>query len=87
MPKIWVKILANIGKNLSGKYSQNFLHHAEQSTTDAIKTASKTAANDLIGNKIAKKLQRIYLFSFTKLDGIWKIAPIVYLKDRVVLDM
>ena len=37
----------NIGKsisnNLSGKYSQKLLHHAKQSATDALKTASKRA--------------------------------------------
>ena len=32
-----------IGKNLSGKYSQNLLDNAKKSTTDAIKTASKRA--------------------------------------------
>ena len=31
----------NIGKNLSGKYSQNLLDSAKKSTTDAVKTASK----------------------------------------------
>ena len=47
-------------KNLSSKYSQKLLDHAKQSTTDAFKTASKTAIQkaaeaicDLIGNKIA----------------------------------
>ena len=30
-----------IGKYLSGKYSQNFLDHAKQSVTDALKTTSK----------------------------------------------
>ena len=33
----------NIGKNLSGKYSQKLLDSAETSTIDAIKTASKRA--------------------------------------------
>ena len=38
-------ISKNIGKNiskiLSGKYSQNLLDHAKQSTADAFKTTSK----------------------------------------------
>ena len=33
----------NIIKNISSKYSQNFLDHAKQSATDALKTASKRA--------------------------------------------
>ena len=33
----------NISKNLSGKHSQNFLDHAKQSATDALKTSSKRA--------------------------------------------
>ena len=33
----------NIGKNLSGKYSQKLLDSAETSTIDAIKTTSKRA--------------------------------------------
>ena len=54
----------NIGKNrskkVSGKYSQKRLHHAKQSETDALRTASKranlrkaVATGDLIGNEIA----------------------------------
>ena len=31
----------NISKNLSSKYSQKRFDHAEQSATDALKTASK----------------------------------------------
>ena len=49
----------NIIKNLSGKYSQNFLDNAKQSAADTLKAASKTviqktveANGDLIGNKI-----------------------------------
>ena len=34
----------NISKILSGKYSQNLLDHAKQSTTDALKTTSKRVA-------------------------------------------
>ena len=48
------------GKNLSNKYGQKLLDSAKKSTTDAIKTASKSAiqktaegTGDLIGNKIA----------------------------------
>ena len=33
----------NISKNLSSKYSQKRLHHAKQSATDVVKTASKKA--------------------------------------------
>ena len=32
----------NISKNLSGKYNQKLLDHAKQSSTDALKTGSKT---------------------------------------------
>ena len=32
-----------MSKNLGGKYSQIILDHAKQSTTDALKTASKIA--------------------------------------------
>ena len=52
----------NIGKNLSGKYSQKLLDHAKISATDALKTSSKRviqktaeATGDLIGNKIADR--------------------------------
>ena len=31
----------NIGKNVSGKYSQEILDHTKLSATDALKTASK----------------------------------------------
>ena len=50
----------NMGKSLSNKYCQNLFEIAKQSTTDAIKTASKRtiqktaeATDVLIGNKIA----------------------------------
>ena len=49
-----------MSKNLSNKYSQKFFDTAKESTTDAIKTASKRAiqkiaeaTGDLIGYKIA----------------------------------
>ena len=52
----------NIGKILSGKYSQKFLDHIEKDATDALKTTSKKvirrtaeATCDLIGKKIANK--------------------------------
>ena len=62
----------NISKNLSGKYSPDMLaiHKeiidlAKQSATDAFKTASKIAiqniaeeTDDLIGNKIANKITK-----------------------------
>ena len=56
----------NTGKNLSSKYSQNFLDHSKQYATDALKTASKRAIQktakatyDLIRNKIADKITRV----------------------------
>ena len=55
-----------MGKSLSNKYGQKLLHSAKQSTTDAIKTASKRAiqktaeaTGDLIGNKIADKITSV----------------------------
>ena len=49
----------NVSKNLSSKYSQKLLDHAEQSVTDACKTASKRsiqkraeATDSLIGKKV-----------------------------------
>ena len=52
----------NMGKSLSNKYDHKILDSTKKSTTDVIKTASKTAINktaeatsDLIGNKIADK--------------------------------
>ena len=56
----------NIGKNLSGKYSQKGLDLAKQSATDVVKTASELAiqkkaevTGGLIGNKIANKITKI----------------------------
>ena len=53
----------NVSKNLRSKNSQKLLDHAEQFTTDALKTASKRAiqkttdtTGDLIGNKITEEL-------------------------------
>ena len=55
-------ISKNVSKNLNSKYSQNFLDHGKQSTTDALKTAPKReiqktaeSTDDLIYNKIANK--------------------------------
>ena len=54
----------NIGKNLSNKYNQKLFDSAKQYTTNAINTASKRtmqkqveATGDLIGNKIADKIE------------------------------
>ena len=56
----------NMGKNLSNKYSQRLINTAKKSTTDSIKTDSKTAiqkttevTGDLTGNKIADKIKRV----------------------------
>ena len=53
----------NTGKSLSNKYGQKRLDSAKKSTTDAIKTASKSAIHktteatgDSIGNKIPDKI-------------------------------
>ena len=52
-----------MGKNLSNKYSQKLLDSAKKSTTDAIKTTSKSAiqetvdeTDDLSGYKIANEV-------------------------------
>ena len=56
----------NMGKSLSNKYGQKLLDSAKKSTTDTIKTASKSAlqknaeaTGDLIGNKIADKITSV----------------------------
>ena len=56
----------NMGTHLSNKYGQKLLDTAKNSTTDAIKTASKRAiqktaevTGDLIGNKIADKITSV----------------------------
>ena len=56
----------NMGKSLSNKYGQKRLDSAKNSTTDAIKTASKReiqktaeATGDLIGNKSADKITSV----------------------------
>ena len=55
-----------VTRNLSNNYSQKLLDTAKKSTTDAIKTSSKTAIQktvevtaDLIGNKIPDKITNI----------------------------
>ena len=71
----FISFTKNIGKNLSSIYSQNIIHTAKKSATDAVKTGSQQAiqktaeaVGDLVGNKIAdkitsvsKKLLRTYL--------------------------
>ena len=55
-----------MGKSLSNKYGQKLLDSTKQSTTDAIKTASKRriqktaeVTGDLIGNKFAEKVTSV----------------------------
>ena len=55
-----------MGKNLSNKYSQNFLDRAKNFTKDAIKTSSKRAiqktteaTGDFIDNKIADEITSV----------------------------
>ena len=59
-------ISENISQTLVSKYSQKPLDHAKQYATDAFKTFSKRviqnkaeANDDLIGNKIADKINKI----------------------------
>ena len=59
-------LLKKMGKSLSNKYGQKPLDSAKESTTDAIKTASKRAiqkiaeaTGDVIGNKIADKITSV----------------------------
>ena len=49
----------NIGKNVSNKYGKKILNSAKESTTDAIKAASKTA--------IQKKQKQLVIELVTKL--------------------
>ena len=62
------------GKNVSGKYRQEFLDQAKQSATDALKTTSKRIIKKsaevtgvLIGNRIADKITKVYRDSYTAL--------------------
>ena len=64
----------NMGKNWSSKYGQKCLDSAKKSTTDAVKTTSKTAiqktaeaTGDLIGNKIVEKITSVSKKSSAKL--------------------
>ena len=64
----------NTGKSLSNKYGQKRLDSAKKSTTDAIKTGSKStihktaeATGDSIGNKIPDKITTIPKKSTKKL--------------------
>ena len=61
------KIVKNISKNLSGKYSRKRFDHAKKSATDTFKTSSKRAiqkrveaAGDLFGNKYADKITKVH---------------------------
>ena len=70
--RLWILSFAekrrkNIGKNLSGKYSQKIVDQVKQSATDVPKTASKRVVkkisettDDLIGNKNANKITKIW---------------------------
>ena len=56
----------NISKNLRGKYSQKFLDHVKQSTTDSLKTTPKRViiktaevTGGLIGNKITNTITKV----------------------------
>ena len=62
----FLSFVKNMGKRLSNKYSQKPLDSAKKSTTDAIKTASKSAIQktaevtiDLIGHKITDKITSV----------------------------
>ena len=62
----FMSFVKTMGKNLSNRYGQKLLDSAKKSTTDAIRTASKTAVQktaeatgDLIGNKTADKITSV----------------------------
>ena len=66
----------NMGTHLSNKYGQRILDSAKNSTTDAIKTASKRAIQktaeakgELIGNKIADKITSVWKKSTKELPN------------------
>ena len=57
-----------VSKRLISKYSQKLIDHAKESATDALKIASKKsdpkkaeATGDLIGNKIADTIKRVWI--------------------------
>ena len=61
------KISKTTSKNLSGKYSQNFIDYAKKFATDTLKTTSgkstqKTTETTcgLIGNRIADKIKLLH---------------------------
>ena len=63
---IWKNIGIDIRENVSSKYSQKLLDHAKQSSTDALKTASRRliqkaaeATGDLTENKITDKIAKV----------------------------
>ena len=60
------KNATKVAKSMSNEYSQKLLDRAKKSTTDTIKTASKTliqktaeATGNLVGNKIADKITSV----------------------------
>ena len=70
---VFLSFAKNKGKSLSNKYGQKLLDSAKNCTTDAIKTASKTAiqktagaTGDMIGNKIADKITTVSQKKSTK---------------------
>ena len=66
----------NISKNVSGKYSQELVDHAKKCAADALKTSSKRVIqkkaktiSDLIGNKIADAVAKLYNRKFQKIHS------------------
>ena len=66
----------NVGKYLSNRYGKKVLDSAKKFTTNAIKTASKRAiqktteaTGDLIGNKIADKVESVSKKSSSELHS------------------
>ena len=71
-----------VAKNLSSKYVQKLFDSAKNSTTDAVKTASKRAIQktaeaigDLIGNTITDKI-----------TSVWKNSSAKHSDDEVEID-
>ena len=72
----------NMDKNLSNKYSQKLLDTAKKSTKDAIKTAIQKTAEatvDLMGNKIADKINKIKLQSLKSTHNSLAINSIIFI--------
>ena len=68
-------IVINISKTLSSKYSQKLIHHAKQSATDALKTASRKSIKNIVTgglteNKIANKIKKVSKHSPQNNSGI-----------------